>query len=131
MKNKNSTKINVYYTLYKKTLQYYYYKNYWDWVKECYLEVKIEDEEYFNTLYNSYDGKQIFDNNPKYEEYLTREYNYFSIEENTDEPYIRSAGIYKILFDKEDNVIIFIYLSVADPYDLDDCIYYKKFIQTN
>lgn len=110
---------------------YYYYKSYHDYIVEYYLEIKIEDDEYFNNIYQSYDNIKDSETNSNYEEYIIYQHEYLSINEESSQSYIQSASIGKILFNKHENIIIYVELSVSDIYYVDDCMYYKKLILGN
>lgn len=104
----------------------YYYKYFWDSITEIYLEVKYDDEEYarISDMYkereSSYFGSQYEEVN------LVREW--FNVEEGVNvDLYISHAYIEKIVFDKENNTVIYYYLSVTDPFYLEWCHLVKKF----
>lgn len=104
----------------------YYYKYYWDSVHEVYLEIKYDDEE-FGRIYSEYEEKEESYLGAQYEEVNLGE-EWLNAEKYDDgEVYISHAYFKKIIFDKENNTVIYYLLSVTDPFDLEWCHLSEKF----
>ena len=104
----------------------YYYKNYLDSIEEVYLEIKYDNEE-FSRIYSEYDEKEESYFGAQYEEVnLIEEWLYISTDVD-GEIYISGAHFKKIIFDKENNTVIYYLLSVTDPFDLEWCHLAEKF----
>ena len=103
----------------------YYYKNYWDSVHELYLEVNY-DKQTFEEIYNTYQDKHAcyFDNS--LEEVDLCEAHLETTKSNGTLK-ISSAWIEKIIFDKQNNTIIYYYLSSSDFLELEWCQLAKRF----
>ena len=105
----------------------YYYKQYWDSIEEVYLEIKYDDEE-FSRIYSEYEEKEESFLGEQYEEVnlskerLDAEEGYYN-----GEIYIAGANMDKIIFDKENNTVIYYLLSVTDPFDLEWCHLSEEF----
>lgn len=104
----------------------YYHKYYWDEVTEVYLEVKYDDEE-FDRIYCEYGIKESSYLSEKYEEVnLTKEY--FDVQTSYDgENYISFAIAEKVIFDKENNTVIYYSLLVIDPFYIEWCYFVQKY----
>ena len=103
----------------------YYYKYFWDSIHELYLEVKYSDEE-FLSIYSKYPAKEKSYFGEQYEEVNIDE-EWFDAEEYEGDVWIDHAGCEKILFDKANNTVIYYYLSVTDPFDLEWCKLVQRF----
>lgn len=103
----------------------YYYENYWDSVHELYLEVNY-DKQTFEEIYNTYQDKHAcyFDNS--LEEVDLCEAHLKTTKSNGTLK-ISSAWIEKIIFDKQNNTIIYYYLSSSDFLELEWCQLAKRF----
>ncbi len=104
----------------------YYYKYFWDSIHELYLEVKYSDEE-FLSIYNKYPAKEESYFGEQYEEVELSKYEHFDAEEYEGDIWIGHADCDKILFDKENNTVIYYHLSVTDPFDLEWCKLVQRF----
>ena len=105
----------------------YYYKYYWDSVEEVYLEVKYSDEE-FERIYSQYEEKEASYFGEGLEETnLGNKNEWFELYENGGEVQIDHAYIEKIIFDKENNTVIYYFLSSTDFMDLEWLYLLEKF----
>lgn len=103
----------------------YYYKYYWDSVEEVYLEVRYDEEE-FERIYAEHPTKETSYFGEQYEEVnLANEY--FNVDDDSDDIYISHAYLEKIIFDRENNTIIYYFLTVTDPFEIKDCHLAKRF----
>ena len=104
-----------------KIIEFNYYNNhYWDGIYELYLEVEIEDEQSYLNYSSSYEKIECW-YAKNYREYVLKN------EIEIDKENISSARVYKVLFNDDENKIIFIELKVLDHYFKDDCYYFNKF----
>lgn len=105
----------------------YYYDYSWDYVEEVYLEVKYDEEE-FDRIYSQYENKDASYFGEKYEEISFVE-DYFVANEFSDdeELYINYAHLQKIIFDKENCIVIYYYLDAMDPLPMDRSMLVKRF----
>ncbi len=106
----------------------YYYCDYWDWVHEVCLEVKYNDEE-FDRIYSQYGEKEnsYFGGNLEEVHFRGEHENLELYEDDDGEVKIAHANIELIIFDKDNNTVIFYYLSSADFLELDRCYLVERF----
>ena len=106
----------------------YYYCDYWDWVHEVCLEVKYDDEE-FDRIYSEYEEKEKSYFGEGLEEvHFEAKYENLELYEKEDgEVEIAHASIKLMIFDKENNTIIYYYLYSLDFLDLDRCYLVERF----
>lgn len=106
----------------------YYYCNYWDWVHEVYLEVEYDDEE-FDRIYSQYEDKRdsYFGDGLEEVNFSGTYENLELYESESGVVEIAHADIKLIVFDKENYMVIYYYLSSADFLELDRCYLIEKF----
>ena len=104
----------------------YYHKFFWDYITEIYVEVQYDDEEYAR-IYNEYEERESSYFGAQYEEINFSKECFYVDEDSDGELYISHAWIEKIIFDEENNVVIYYYLSVTDPFEAEWCHLAKKF----
>ena len=106
----------------------YYYCNYWDWVREVCLEVKYNDEE-FDRIYSQYEEKEksYFGENLEEVHFRGEHENLELYEDDDGEVKIAHANIELIIFDKDNNTVIYYFLSSADFLELDRCYLIERF----
>ena len=103
----------------------YYYDYSWDYVEEVYLEVKYDEEE-FNRIYSQYENKDASYFGEEYEEVSFVE-DYFVALERSEGMYISYGKLEKIIFDKENRIVIYYYLDVIDPFLIERSMLVKRF----
>ena len=103
----------------------YYYDYSWDYVKEVYLEVKYDEEE-FNRIYSQYENKDASYFGEEYEEVSFVE-DYFAADKLSGEMYIRYGELQKIIFDKGNCIVIYYYLDAMDPLLAERSMLVKRF----
>lgn len=104
----------------------YYYDYSWDYVEEVYLEVKYDEEE-FNRIYSQYENKDASYFGEEYEEVSFVE-DYFVTDKNSEEMlYISYGSLEKIIFDKENCIVIYYYLDAMDPLLAERSMLVKRF----
>ena len=104
----------------------YYYDYSWDYVEEVYLEVKYDEEE-FNRIYSQYENKDSSYFGEEYEEISFVE-DYFVTDKNSEEMlYISYGNLEKIIFDKENCIVIYYYLDAMDPLLTERSMLVKRF----
>lgn len=105
----------------------YHYDYSWDWVKEMYLEVRYDQEE-FDRIYSQYEEKESsYFGEGLLEVTLAKENLCVHESSNGGTPYIDGANLQKIVFDEERCTVIFYYLNVIDPFHIDECYLVEKF----
>lgn len=106
----------------------YYYCNYWDWVREVCLEVKYNDEE-FDRIYSQYEEKEksYFGENLEEVHFNDKYESLYLYEKESGEVEIAHANIELIIFDKDNNTVIYYFLSSADFLELDRCYLIERF----
>ena len=105
----------------------YYHDSTWDLVNEIYLEVKYDKEE-FDRIYSQYEEKEPSYFGEEYEEVNLREEYLWAYEPSDGQsPYIVCAYLQKILFDKENCIVIYYYLDATDTLSVDRSILVKRF----
>ena len=106
----------------------YYYCDYWDWVHEVCLEVKYDDEE-FDRIYSEYEEKErsYFGEGLEEVHFDTKYENLELYENDGGEVEIAHASIKLMIFDKENNTVIYYYLSSTDFFELDRCYLIERF----
>ena len=103
----------------------YYHDSAWDIVDEVYLEVKYDEEE-FNRIYYKYENKDASYFGEEYEEVSFVE-DYFVADEHSGEVYISYGNLEKIIFDKENRIVIYYYLDAMDPFLTERSMLVKRF----
>ena len=103
----------------------YYHDSAWDIVDEVYLEVKYDEEE-FNCIYYKYENKDASYFGEEYEEVSFVE-DYFVADEHSGEMYISYGNLEKIIFDKENRIVIYYYLDAMDPLLAERSMLVKRF----
>ena len=103
----------------------YYYDYSWDYAEEVYLEVKYDEEE-FNRIYSQYENKDASYFGEEYEEVSFVE-DYFVALERSEGMYISYGNLEKIIFDKENRIVIYYYLDVMDPFLIERSMLVKRF----
>ncbi len=106
----------------------YYYCNYWDWVREVCLEVKYNDEE-FERIYAQYEEKEksYFGENLEEVHFNGKYESLYLYEKENGEVEIAHANIELIIFNKDNNTIIYYYLSSTDFLELKWCYLIERF----
>ena len=104
----------------------YYYKYYWDSVHELYLEIKYNNQK-FEEIYNTYQDKHAcyFDTSLTEVDLCEPRLGTDKIDEGAIK--ISHAWIEKIIFDKQNNTVIYYYLSSTDFLELEWCQLAKRF----
>ncbi len=103
----------------------YYYKYYWDSVHEVCLEVKYDDEE-FDRIYSQYEEKRESYFGDGLEE-VSFSGVYENLELSEDGTEISYADIRLMIFDKENNTVIYYFLQSTDFLDLEWCYLIERF----
>jgi hypothetical protein len=103
----------------------YYYKYYWDSVHEVCLEVKYDDEE-FDRIYSQYEDKRESYFGGGLEE-VSFSGAYENLEISDDGTKISYADIRLMIFDKENNTVIYYFLQSTDFLDIEWCYLIEKF----
>ena len=106
----------------------YYNCNWWDNVKEVYLEVKYNNEE-FNSIYSQYEEKEksYFGENLEEVHFNGKYESLYLYEKENGEVEIAHANIELIIFNKDNNTIIYYYLSSTDFLELKWCYLIERF----
>ena len=106
----------------------YYYCNYWDSVREVYLEVKYSSDE-FDRIYSEYGEKEESYFGESLEQVrIDAEYERLELHEyESGEVEIGYADIKIVIFDKDSNTVIYYYLSSTDFLELDRCYLVERF----
>ena len=103
----------------------YYYDYSWDYIEEVYLEVRYDEEE-FNRIYSKYENKDASYFGEEYEEVSFVE-DYFVALERSEGMYISYGNLEKIIFDKENCIVIYYYLDAMDPLLAERSMLVKRF----
>ena len=103
----------------------YYYKYYWDSVHEVCLEVKYDDEE-FDRIYSQYEDKRDSYFGDGLEE-VSFSGKYENLELSDDGTKISYADVCLMIFDKENNTVIYYFLQSTDFLDLEWCYLIERF----
>ena len=105
----------------------YYFDNSWDIIEEIYLEVRYDEAE-FARIYSEYAEKEPSYFGAEYEEVTLSDDEFLEAEKgHNDKVYISRANIQKIIFNQEEQTVIYYYLDAYDPFYLDRCHLAKKF----
>ena len=106
----------------------YYYCNLWDNVQEVYLEVKYNNEE-FNSIYSQYEEKEksYFGETLEEVHFNGKYESLYLYEKENGEVEIAHANIELIIFNKDNNTIIYYYLSSTDFLELKWCYLIERF----
>lgn len=103
----------------------YYYKYYWDSVHEVCLEVKYDDEE-FDRIYSQYEEKRESYFGGGLEE-VSFSGVYENLELSDDGTKISYADVRLMIFDNENNTVIYYFLQSTDFLDLEWCYLIERF----
>ena len=99
----------------------YFLNLYWDTICEVYLEVQYEEYEFYE-IYDLYNKTSCW-YNEEYEQYVIEE----GLAFNDNYDLIEYSRIEKIIFNKQERIIIYVYLYVSDPYEIQNSHYFNRF----